>query len=62
MRRRSVVPWWGRVLPWACTIGAVMLWSWALDIDGWKLITFCFGIELWAAGYRITEANVEADR
>lgn len=61
-KRRGVVPWWGRWLPWLCAFVAVGCWSWSLGIGGWKLFVFAVGLGVWLTGYRVSEANRRYDR
>ena len=57
--RSSVVPWWGRLLPWVVAAGCL---SWSLGIDGWRLSACMVGISLTQVATAVRVANSEADR
>ena len=58
---RGVVPWWGRLLPYACIVAALGCFSWTLDIGGWRLTVFTAGAALLQLGHDIVHANAAAD-
>jgi hypothetical protein len=60
--RSSVVPWWGRLLPYVCIGVAATCFWWALDIEGWRLAAVIVGIGMLQLGHDIVVANQEADR
>ena len=62
MSRASVVPWWGRLLPWVCLFVAVGCFSWSLGIDGWRLTVFVLGLAAHVGGHEVRKANDEATR
>ena len=57
--RSSVVPWWGRLLPWVVAAGCL---SWSLGIDGWRLSACMVGITLIQVAMAVHVTNSEADR
>ena len=62
MSRSSVVPWWGRLLPWVLTVVAAGCLGWSLDIDGWRLSACMVGITLIQVAMKVHGLNDEADR
>jgi hypothetical protein len=60
--RSSVVPWWGRLLPYVCIGVAATCFSWALDIEGWRLAAVLAGCGLLQLGHDIVAVNERADR
>ena len=62
MSRSSVVPWWGRLLPWVLAVAAAGCFSWALDIEGWRLTAVLTGCGLLQLGHDIVAVNERADR
>ncbi|MGB3053632.1 MAG: hypothetical protein WBB52_02175 [Acidimicrobiales bacterium] len=62
MSRSSVVPWWGRLLPWLCAVVAAGCLGWSLGIDGWRLSACMVGITLIQVAMAVHVTNSEADR
>ncbi len=62
MSRSSVVPWWGRLLPWVLAVVAAGCLGWSLGIDGWRLSACMVGITLIQVAMAVHVTNSEADR
>lgn len=62
MSRRSVVPWWGRLLPYLCFVLGSLCLSWALDIEGWRLAAVVGGVSIIHLGHVVAAVNGEASR
>ena len=62
MSRSSVVPWWGRLLPWVLAVVAAGCLGWSLGIDGWRLAACMVGITLIQVAMAVHVTNSEADR
>lgn len=62
MSRSSVVPWWGRLLPWVLAVVAAGCLGWSLGIDGWRLCACMVGITLLQVAMAVHVTNSEADR